>query len=642
MAINWTLPSVRRRSSEEIRFRLKQELWNATASVLRPGLLRHLNRKPGPLAALPNPQRAAQSVPPDLRALVETAAAQIRAHRFPLLGLTLDTGPDVDWRRDYHHGVSSPLRYFRFVRYLDFAAVGDHKVVWELNRHQHLVLLAQAFLLTQERAYLDEIHEQLQSWLRQNPFPFGINWTSALEVAFRALSWLWLEHLVGAELDRRVRARLLKSLYRHGCFLEHNLSVYFAPNTHLLGEAVALHALGMLLPEWPRAVQWRSLGREWTHRQMETQVRPDGSHFEQSSYYHVYALDMFLFHLVLEPEAPASFRQSVQKMARYLECLMGPARRLSWFGDDDGGRFFFPYGPPEEYGRATLATAARLLRQPFAHDVHDAAVQALWWLGPQTSESAPAPLPEQQSFPDAGVTTGTRGDVHVVFKQGPMGPAAAGHSHADLLSITVHRGNEALLIDPGTFTYLSDAAQRDWFRSTQAHNTVLVDGHNQGTPENPFRWREKPHAQSVSPWEATAEYAGITHRRRLSWTEAGLLIIEDEVDAGPGEHLMEQYWHCGVPVQLRSPACFQLGSQARLHLQPGTSRAWEEGNEFGWRSRAFLTREPAPAICVSIRGEGPLRLTAVLDFEGRHDQWPLPPDENKTAAPGGAAAQLNQ
>jgi hypothetical protein len=30
-------------------------------------------------------------------------------------------------------------------------------------------------------------------------------------------------------------------------------------------------------------------------KQAETQVRPDGFHFEQSVYYHIYALDFFRF-----------------------------------------------------------------------------------------------------------------------------------------------------------------------------------------------------------------------------------------------------------------------------------------------------------------------------------------------------------
>src|SRR5207248_733894 len=138
------------------------------------------------------------------------------------------------------------------------------------------------------------------------------------------------------------RRRFLAGLYRHGVYLEQNLSVYFSPNTHLLGEAVALHALGILFPVFPRARKWTQTGDEIVREQMEFQVRQDGSHFEQSSYYHLYALDMFMFHYVLSGGSPA-FSERLLAMAKYLCALMGPSGRLPGIGDDDGGRFFHPY-----------------------------------------------------------------------------------------------------------------------------------------------------------------------------------------------------------------------------------------------------------------------------------------------------------
>src|SRR5262249_15564773 len=137
---------------------------------------------------------------------------------------------------------------------------------------------------------------QIDSWLEANPYLRGINWASALEVAFRALSWGWFWQLASDEMPETARKRFLNSLYQHGRYLENNLSVYFSPNTHLLGEAVALHALGTWFPEWPRAQRWREKGGCVVEEAMRRQVRNDGSHFEQSVYYQVYALDFFLLY----------------------------------------------------------------------------------------------------------------------------------------------------------------------------------------------------------------------------------------------------------------------------------------------------------------------------------------------------------
>ena len=128
---------------------------------------------------------------------------------------------------------------------------------------------------------------------------------------------------------------------RHGRHLEVNLSFYFSPNTHLLGEAVALHALGVLIPQFPRARRWRELGARVVNNQLDRQVRNDGAHFEQSTYYHVYALDMFLFHGILAGASEA-YRTKIALMADYLAAVQGPGRILPFLGDDDGGRFFHP------------------------------------------------------------------------------------------------------------------------------------------------------------------------------------------------------------------------------------------------------------------------------------------------------------
>src|SRR5579864_6790897 len=124
-------------------------------------------------------------------------ADEICRHRFRLLGYQgLDYGTEIDWHLDAVHGLRSPLIPWFKIDFLNFAEVGDHKVTWELSRHQHLVTLAKAWLLTGREAYAQESLAQWYSWQRANPYPLGVNWASSLEVAFRSLSWIWLLHLL--------------------------------------------------------------------------------------------------------------------------------------------------------------------------------------------------------------------------------------------------------------------------------------------------------------------------------------------------------------------------------------------------------------------------------------------------------------
>jgi hypothetical protein len=588
------------RSPREIIFRLRQEASNLARMAHPP---RAVSAVRPPLARLPDAAEVARSLAgTPYAAEVERLAESILQHRFPLMGCEVDTGPGIDWRRDYVSGKSTGLEYFRRIPYLDFERAGDHKLIWELNRHQHLVLLAQAWRLTGRAEFYIEIEAQLESWWAANPYGRGINWTSALEVAFRALSWIWVYHIAGDQMSARLRRRFLESLYAHGRHLAGNLSVYFSPNTHLLGEAVVLHAIGTLFPDYPESTRWRRDAGAMVRAQMDAQVHADGSHFEQSTYYHVYALDMLLFSAVME-EMPPDYSAKLARMADYLDALLGPQRRLPFLGDDDGGRLFHPYGARDCFGRA---------RGPAV------------WFGADPShdrEGVIVPQGKSRLFEDAGIAIMQAGDTQLIADAGPMGSGGAGHSHADTLSFVLRRGDEELLIDAGTFTYVGDAKWRNWFRGTAAHNTIRIDGLDQATPLDPFRWADKPDVV-INSWltnfeedflDATCRYRGLEHRRRIRFKKPDVISVLDEVTGSGGPHLLEQFWHSGEEVTEESPRSFRLGHGARLLLPHDATL--EIGGENGWRSRVFGSKEPAAVICMARKQELPASFLTVIELD---------------------------
>jgi hypothetical protein len=461
-------------------------------------------------------------------------------------------------------------------------------------------VLAQAFLFTRDARYLEEIRAQLESWFLANPYNCGINWVSALEVAFRALSWIWVYHLAGENMIAEFRMKWLRQLYQHGCHLEHNLSFYFSPNTHLLGEALALHAVGLFFAGHPRAARWEQLGASVMRDQMERQVRADGSHVEQSTYYHLYATDMFLLHAILA-KPDREYMDKLERMAEYLHAVMGPSRTLPFLGDDDGGRLFHPYGERGHFGRATLATASIVLdKNAWTWEAEDLHSQAVWWLGAAVLDKKPGEGKwDSRLFSDAGVCVMTSGGNQVIFDAGPFGPWGAGHSHADALNIVVRAGEEEILIDPGTCTYAGEQKWREWFRGTEAHNTVRVDGRDQATPAGPFRWANHPEVTILS-WKTNAKrdamegecrYRGFTHRRSVEFQKPDVVLIVDEIEGPAGEHDIEQLWHLG-----------SLDARARLVL-PEDAEVVES-----WRSTVFGEKYSSPMVRVRRRCVLPVRL----------------------------------
>lgn len=580
------------RSAAEIRFRLRQEAANLALRCAAPGLRK--DAPPGALACLPDPNEVASRLRGTAyRDRVRALAERILTHRFPVLGFEIETGPRIRWRRDALSGVETSPLYFRRIPYLDPARAGDHKVIWELNRHQHLVLLAQEFRFSGERRFLDEIAAQLESWWLDNPFQRGMNWTSALEVAFRALSWTWVWHLVSPDLPRGFLRRFATELYRHGLHVEYNLSIYFSPNTHLLGEAVCLHALGRCFPAFPRARRWVKTGGGIVDEQMRGQVREDGGHVEQSSYYHVYATDMFLFHAAIA-ETSGEYRARLERMAEHLEALVGPSGLLPMIGDDDGGRFFHPYSDRRDYALETLGACGRARDPRHRHAVAD------WWGTPIAPRATARP---RNGSAASGLIVFTAGANQILFDAGPFGPGSGGHSHADALSVLARRGDEEILIDPGTYTYVGDPLWRNRFRGTAMHNTIRIGGLDQAEPGTPFSWRTKPDVRilELNSTMAAAQcaYRGFLHRRRVVFDKPGSLAITDEIEGPPGAYLLEQFWHCGRPVLLTSPSSARIGESVVLTIKPTDAMTVSEGGEFGWRSPALGVKTPAPVIVVA-------------------------------------------
>ena len=76
------------------------------------------------------------------------------------------------------------------------ARVGNIKLVWELGRHQHLIPLAVAYACSGDTRYRDAVTQQIEGWIKANPFGLGVHWCSALEVALRLTAWAVIHALL--------------------------------------------------------------------------------------------------------------------------------------------------------------------------------------------------------------------------------------------------------------------------------------------------------------------------------------------------------------------------------------------------------------------------------------------------------------
>src|SRR5258707_4883919 len=581
---------------------------------------------------------------------ITARAERICNHRFELLGYqAVDYGKEIDWHLDAVHGKRAPCSPWFRIRYLDFDQVGDAKIIWELNRHQHLVVLAKAYRLTGKVRYARELFQQWYHWQDQNPYGMGINWSSSLEVAFRSLSWIWISQLLHgcSAVPKEFPSDIGRALMVNARHIERFLSTYFSPNTHLLGEGVGLFFIGAMNARSPRARRWQEHGWQIVLQEAQRQVQPDGMHFEQSIYYHAYALDFFLHARTLAQvngiSIPPAFDQTAERMLRIVAVLAN-AGPLPHLGDDDGGRVFNPHRNSAEHLTDPLASGAVLFNNgDFKSAAGRICEETVWLLGIEGAKQVESLRARSQTaasivLPSNGTYTICSSSPvaqRLVVDAGPQGSGRAGHGHADALSVQLAVGGHPLLIDPGTSTYVDRNNDRDKFRGTAAHNTVRVDSLDQAETAGPFGWKHLP-VVKVNRWLTgenfdlfSGSHNGYTrlsspvwHLRHIFYLKPHFWLIRD-VLAGRGAHRVELAWHFAPGALSAIPGGAQFcNDQSRLALLFTARGNCSQEISQGWCSPIYGRKEPSPALRLNPYTHLPVEFVTLLIPAGESGSSP--------------------
>jgi len=445
--------------------------------------------------------RAVTRLDPQVRAFFSRQSDDAERGLVALMGHEpLCVGSPPRWHREARSGTEVPRRHWSRIDHLDTTLVGDHKLLWELNRHQYLLAPAFCWLLDGEARRFELVQAHLESWLADNPPRQGVNWVSSLEVALRAITWCWLLWMLReAPWRPDLRVRLLSSLEAHARHVERYLSTYFSPNTHLTGEALGLFYVGTVLSDSSHARRWRATGAAILEAAIGRQVFADGVYFEQASQYQRYTAEIYLHYLLLANASgfrvSGTVRGALGKLFAVLRSLVSAADRMPLLGDDDGGLLLpLDHRSPDDL-RALLLAGAVALERPDLAPAQASPSFAYWLCGIERTElvrTAPWRVPDWLDvyFACGGLAIlrdgWDRSAAVGVIDAGPHGALRSGHSHSDALAMTLSLGARELFIDRGTLTYTGP--ERNEFRATESHNTLEIDDTSSVLPGDAFRW----------------------------------------------------------------------------------------------------------------------------------------------------------
>ncbi len=501
--------------------------------------------------------------------LIVEKADKIVAGKFDLLGFeSLDFGAEVDWHFEPVSNKRSPLKHWKQFDELDAEETGDKKIVWELNRQQYFFDLGAAFWLTGNERYAAAFVSHLESWMEANQPGIGVNWVSSLEVSFRAISWIWAFNFFkeAANFTPEIFQKTLKFVYLHGRHLEKYLSTYYSPNTHLTGEALGLYYLGTQFSFFKAAGNWRETGRRILFAELDRQILPDGVYFEQSTWYQRYTTDFYTHFYILQTlndaagdkDLRSKLAAKLQSLVDFLMSATRPDGTTPLIGDDDGGRIL-PHSSnvKSDDFRAVLSTNAILFeRGDYKFVARKFAEETLWLLGAAGAEkyenlTTQKPAKSSTAFENGGYFVMRDGWTEtgnfLLIDCGEIGALSGGHGHADALSINLSVGGQTVLTDSGTYSYHESAEVRDYFRGSEAHNTLTIDDESQSAAGGKFSWKTKAHAKPKN-WFSPPRFdffegshdgyerlnAPATHTRSVLFLKNDYWIMRDFVETSGG------------------------------------------------------------------------------------------------------------
>jgi hypothetical protein len=523
----------------------------------------------------------------------EVAAAQaLMEGRWRCFGREVRLADPPRWNASALTGLEWPNSPSVRIDYHDGSAAGDPKEIWELGRLTVLPTLALAARVTGDGAFAERAIHWLDDFTRRNPLGHGIHHTSGIEQAIRVITVSWTLALLG---DRARQAELepcLGLLAQQALRLRDHLSLGSSANNHLIAEYAALTTMGALFPSMRGADALLDRGCDGLEREVLRQFDQDGVSLEQSFGYVPFIWELLLTPFIAAGAAGRAVQPAVrERLAASLEFMRAvrlPDGQWPRVGDEDDGRILFAGGE-----------ASRL-------DVAGGALAA--WLGVSAPGDGGAAA-TQASGPREGAcyTVWREGELLVTFDRGPLGlPPLAAHGHADALSVTIHHGGDAVVVDPGTFAYHADRAARDRCRSTPAHATLHFGGRSQARMRGPFLWQGAPRVTRVAAtggdpgaaWWQCRWASGEMHRRRVSMA-GGEIRIEDAIERG-AEAALSFPLAPGAKVTLED-------TRARIAVGDTVAELSSEGLE-AWRIEAaevaprYGVRVPAFRISAALTG----------------------------------------
>jgi hypothetical protein len=561
----------------------------------------------------------------------------------------------IQWNHDPFSAITWPSIPSRQINYR--FAPGDVKWIWELNRLQHLPLLAQAWLFTDDPRYSIAFFDHLDSWIQQNPPGFGICWSGGFEAGLRSISiaiaFQAFRDCPELTLERYCRITSLLVTSAQVCW-QHR-SLFSSSNNHLIGEMAGLATIAILHPDLPSAALQERRALDLLASASAKLIQADGSGAEQSIAYQITTVELLLLVAALLYRRDGTLADdtlpfAIRRSSSHLRSLIADDEPDPRYGDADH-QLALRLGTHQSRTlrqHLSLVSSSPLSSSVFSNpplSLDDAWYRFLY----NSLSTKPHPSPPVASAstssdyysPQGGLVVLRRSSARLIIDVGPLGyESIAAHGHADALSITLSCGPQEVVSDPGTGSYYRHPDWRRVFRSTRSHSTLTINHLDQSTIAGPFLWNR--HARTLvrmvdlSNGVVDAEHDGyshlpgrVIHRRWLVAPPSANYQLVVDLVTGSGHHQVLTNWplhpdisalrdqnHHLLSLHERPLLCLHHAASKEVHFIDSYG---DEQSGMGWWSNTLESRVPAWWLTHHCNSELPLAIATLFDHSTASD-----------------------
>ena len=419
-----------------------------------------------------------------------------------------------------------PMTFSYDLDYKQRDNLGDARTCWEKDRHFGWALLAKAYYVSRDEKYRQQLEYNISTWCAENPFLHGISWTSAMELAIRAINWMYaLAFLQAAETDNeKLRIGVINMID----YLTKHYSRYSSANNHLLVEAAAIGIAGYAFHHQP----WQKLALRLLTEELENQNYPDGVNKELSLHYQTFGMEAYL--LLAHVSGERRWNGMLKKGCEYVAHATWREKTVCEFGDDDEGKILDLQGGRWHQWEWVLQLGSLVTGTRYSR-FEDSCENTRWLFTEEEIEAIKEkPLYDNTAsrcFKEGGNSflRDKEDRVLIGIDHAALGfGAIAAHGHADALSFQMLVDGEPVITDPGTYIYHCDLPHRNAFRKTINHSTVCIDGKDQSEMLGAFLWGKRAecrleHFSSTDEMDVlTASHDGykpLIHQRAFEWNK---------------------------------------------------------------------------------------------------------------------------